>query len=38
MVGIGGNTEGEGRGIPLWKDWNKMAADLKKSLIRKIVY
>lgn len=29
MVGIGGNTEGEGRGIPTWKDWKILAPNLK---------
>lgn len=26
---MGGNTEGEGRGIPYWNDWNKKARNLK---------
>lgn len=32
-VGMGGISEGEGRGIPLWNYWNKRAGNLKKGRV-----
>lgn len=31
-VGMGGISEGEGRGIPLWNYWNKRAGNLNTRL------
>lgn len=31
-LGMGGISEGEGRGIPLWNYWNKRAGNFKKKV------